>query len=75
MTKYYFDHEKLLVYQKAVEFVKWADNLIRKIKEKASVKNHLDEASTSIPLNIAKETVNIQVKTDVNILISRGDRL
>ncbi|MCF8241944.1 MAG: hypothetical protein K9J16_11200 [Melioribacteraceae bacterium] len=27
MSKYYFDHEKLKVYQKALEFVAWEEKL------------------------------------------------
>ena len=49
-----FDHEKLNVYQKSLEFVGWTGSLIEKINPKISVCNHLDEASSSIPLNIAE---------------------
>ncbi len=76
MTKHYFDHEKLLVYQKAIEFVRWADNLIRKISVKASVKNHLDETSTSIPLNIAEGNGKYTSKDRCKYFdISRGSAL
>jgi len=50
----FFDHEKLKVYQSAIEFVALADDLINNISRKAAVKDQLDRASTSIPLNIAE---------------------
>ena len=53
--EFYFDHEKLGVYQVAIEFVAWSEILLEDCKGKAaSAKKHLDEASSSIPNNIAK---------------------
>ena len=52
--KVYFDHEKLEVYQRALAFCGWAGDLINEIAGKAAVKDQLDRASTSIPLNIAE---------------------
>jgi len=52
--KIYFDHEKLEVYQQALAFCGWAGDLINEISGKAAVKDQLDRASTSIPLNIAE---------------------
>ena len=49
-----FDHEKLNVYQASIKFVTWATELISKVESKAAVKDQLDRASTSIPLNIAE---------------------
>jgi four helix bundle protein len=49
-----FDHEKLRVYQFALEFVEWTGFLLENINPKISVCKHLDEASSSIPLNIAE---------------------
>ena len=49
-----FDHEKLHVYQQSIAFVAWADEIIRRCQDKAAVKDQLDRASTSIPLNIAE---------------------
>lgn len=49
-----FDHEKLRVYQEAVAFVAWADGILQRCAEKTAVKDRLDRASTSIPLNIAE---------------------
>jgi four helix bundle protein len=48
-----FDHEKLKVYQESVAFVAWADGILQRCPDKAAVKDQLDRASTSIPLNIA----------------------
>ena len=51
----FFDHEKLEVYQVAIEFVAWSEILLEECKGKAaSAKKHLDEASSSIPNNIAE---------------------
>ena len=50
----YFDHEKLNVYQEAIAFVSWADELIRSVSRGAAAKDQLDRASTSVPLNIAE---------------------
>ncbi|MDQ7780262.1 MAG: four helix bundle protein [Planctomycetota bacterium] len=49
-----FDHEKLRVYRDALEFVAWSEALLDKIPGKLAVKDQLDRASTSIPLNIAE---------------------
>jgi len=50
----YFDHEKLIVYQESISFVAWAEDIIQRCEGKASAKRHLDEASASIPHNIAE---------------------
>ena len=52
--KRYFDHEKLDAYQQAIIFCAWAGELLGRISAKAAVKDQLDRASTSIPLNIAE---------------------
>ncbi|OGU32080.1 MAG: four helix bundle protein [Ignavibacteria bacterium GWA2_35_9] len=49
-----FDHEKLRVYQYSLDFTEWVGILLNEISQKISVCEHLDEASTSIPLNIAE---------------------
>lgn len=49
-----FDHEKLHVYQKSLDFIEWSDRLLAKIRTKIKVLEHLDNASTSISLNIAE---------------------
>jgi four helix bundle protein len=52
--KTYFDHERLDVYQEAIAFCGWAGDLLSEVTVKASEKDQLDRASTSIPLNIAE---------------------
>ena len=49
-----FDHEKLDVYQEAIRFVSWVDELLESMPKNLAVHNQLDRASTSIPLNIAE---------------------
>ena len=52
--KTYFDHEKLNVYQVALEFNYWAGGLLASVEAKAAAKDQLDRAATSIPLNLAE---------------------
>ncbi len=53
--KCYFHHEKLEVHQIAIEFVAWTECLFESCRGKASsAKRHLEEASASIPNNIAE---------------------
>ena len=52
--KTHFDHEKLDVYQEAIDFVSWVDGLLKGVPKSLAVYNQLDRASTSIPLNIAE---------------------
>jgi len=49
----YFDHEKLRVYQQAIEFVVWCTKLNESSTKRGAVYDQLDRASTSIPLNVA----------------------
>jgi four helix bundle protein len=53
-TKTYFDHEKLVAYQRSIQFVAWSSPLLEKLSPKLAVADQLDRASTSIPLNIAE---------------------
>jgi four helix bundle protein len=50
----FLDHEKLEVYQAALEFITWTSPFLSKLPGSASVRNQLDRASTSVPLNIAE---------------------
>ena len=50
----YFDHEKLIAYQRSIQFVGWASQLLEKLPAKLAVSDQLDRASTSIPLNLAE---------------------
>ena len=51
-----FDHEKLDVYQVAIQFVAWAGDLLEDVglRTGLSAVKQLDAASTSVPLNIAE---------------------
>lgn len=49
-----FDHEKLLAYQRSLEFVAWTEDLLEALPGTLAVTRQLDRASTSIPLNIAE---------------------
>jgi four helix bundle protein len=50
----WFDHEKLEVYREAVAFSAWLSVLLEGAVRVGEVKDQLDRASTSIPLNIAE---------------------
>ena len=49
-----FDHEKLAVYQRVIAFVGWSEAIIEAQPKSLSVRDQLDRASTSVPLNIAE---------------------
>ena len=50
----WFDHEKLEVYREAIAFVAWLSTILEGTVRVGEVKDQLDRASTSIPLNIAE---------------------
>src|SRR5580658_5441762 len=50
----WFDHEKLEVYREAIAFIAWVSALLEGTVRIGDVKDQLDRASTSIPLNIAE---------------------
>lgn len=50
----WFDHEKLEVYREAIAFVAWLAAILEGAVRVGEVKDQLDRASTSIPLNIAE---------------------
>ena len=59
LTLRQFDHEKLEVYQTALQFVGWTHSLIEELKSKSvplirETCDQLDRASLSIVLNIAE---------------------
>jgi four helix bundle protein len=63
-----FDHEKLNVYQVQLQFVGWADQLLRDVKCNstgltAEVRDQLDRASLSVLLNIAEANGKRQRRT------------
>lgn len=51
-----FSHEKLLVYDRSLEFVEFSHEILSKQNDKSNVFDQLDRASTSIALNIAEGT-------------------
>ena len=51
---YWFDHEKLDVYQEAIQFIAWLSARVEAVAGAGDVKGQLDRASSSIPLNIAE---------------------
>ncbi|MGV3720745.1 MAG: four helix bundle protein [Actinomycetota bacterium] len=52
--EYWFDHERLNVYQEAIAFCAWWEGAAVRCRTFSSVREQLDRASTSIPLNIAE---------------------
>ena len=52
--KYWFDHEKLAVYQEAIAFVAWLGERLEALPRLGDVKDQLDRASISVVLNIAE---------------------
>ncbi len=48
-----FHHERLHVYQRAVEFAAWSQQLVGQADARAAAKEHLRRASVSVPVNIA----------------------
>ncbi len=49
-----FHHEKLTVYQRALEFAAWSQEIIESLTKKTSTRDHLERAGDSIALNIAE---------------------
>ena|ERR1700722_15764694 len=74
--KIYFDHEKLDVYNDSIVFCGWAGEFLAGISAKAAVKDQLDRASTSIPLNIAEGNGKFSARDRARFLeIARGSAL
>src|SRR2546430_8289817 len=49
-----FHHERLSVYQRALEFAGWSQDLIDSLTKKTSTRDHLERAGDSVALNIAE---------------------
>lgn len=74
--KVFFDHEKLDVYRESIAFCGWAGELLSTITARAAVKDQLDRASTSIPLNIAEGNGKLSERDRARFLeIARGSAL
>ena len=73
-----FDHEKLDVYQRELEFVAWTTDLISEVKQTPGVSvrepcDHLDRASLSIMFNTAEGNGKRQMRTRAKFFdIARG---
>jgi four helix bundle protein len=50
----WFDYEKLEVYREAIGFVAWLSGVLEGAVRIGEVKDQLDRACTSVPLNIAE---------------------
>jgi four helix bundle protein len=75
-VEFYFDHEKLRVYQEALRFITWCEEILQQCPAKAAAKDHLDHASTSIALNIAEGNGKYSSKDRCRFLgIARGSAL
>jgi len=73
-----FDHEKLDVYQRELEFVAWTTDLLSEVKQTPGVSvrepcDHLDRASLSIMFNTAEGNGKRQMRTRAKFFdIARG---
>jgi four helix bundle protein len=71
-----FRHEKLDVYRHAIEFVVLSSEISANLPNKLAVKDQLERASTSIPLNIAEGNGKFTAKDKCRFLdIARGSAL
>ena len=57
-----FHHEKLIVYQRTLEFAAWSQILIDSLTKKTSTRDHLERAGDSIALNIAEGNGKFSLK-------------
>ena len=74
--KFFFDHEKLDVYRESIAFCGWAGEILATMSARAAVKDQLDRASTSIPLNIAEGNGKFSERDRARFLeIARGSAL
>ncbi len=49
-----FDHERLNVYRRAIDFVAWSERATDGLPRALPVRDHLERAADSVPLNIAE---------------------
>lgn len=75
-TQIYFDHEKLKVYQKAIEFIEWIQPILSKLDYRSDIRNQFERASNSILLNIAEGNGKFTAKDRCRYFdISKGSAL
>jgi four helix bundle protein len=71
-----FDHERLTVYQTSLKFVAWSTQLVSTIEGRPAVRDQLDRASTSVPLNIAEGNGKFAIRDRCRYLdFARGSAL
>lgn len=71
-----FDHEKLNVYQRLLDFVEFTEELLSGLPKGLAAHHQLDRASTSIPLNLAEGNGKFTGKDRCRFFdISRGSAL
>src|SRR5262249_24082847 len=73
-----FDHEKLDAYRLSIEFIAWVGAFLDELSRggRPGAVKHLDEASTSVALNIAEGNGKRSVPDRVRFLeIARGSAL
>jgi len=70
------DHERLIVYQRALAFITWSSVLLKEIGTCGDVRNQIDRASTSVPLNIAEGNGKFSIRDRIKYLdIAYGSAL
>ena len=57
-----FSHEKLIVYQRTIEFIRANEPFLQKLPPGIAARDQLDRASTSIALNIAEGNGKFSIK-------------
>jgi four helix bundle protein len=71
-----FHHEKLTVYQRALEFASWSQDLIESLAKRTSTRDHLERAGDSVALNIAEGNGKLSRKNRGRFLqIAHGSAL
>src|SRR5947209_13728542 len=71
-----FHHEKLTVYQRALEFATWSRDLIESLTKKTTTRDHLERSGDSIALNIAEGNGKFSRKDRARFLqIAHGSAL
>ena len=71
-----FDHEKLAVYQLSIDFVAWAQSLVEGAPLTGPLRDQLDRAASSIPLNIAEGNGKYSKRDRCRFLeVARGSAL
>jgi four helix bundle protein len=74
--EHWFDHEKLEVYRESLSFVAWLQAQLERLGRVGEVKDQLDRASISIPLNIAEGNGKYMPKDRCRFFdIARGSAL